>query len=331
MSKLYTARLYLHCFCSTITVSGSDDPSDPVAELSSSSCRVRVVEFKLSSSSCWVRVVEFELTSSSCQVRVVEFELSSYRVDEFELSSSSCRVVEFDLTSSSCRVRVDEFELLSSSCQVRIVNFEVSSYQVDEFELSSSSWRFRSSCRVVEFELSSPSCWVQVVEFELLSSSCRVRVVEFKLSSSSCWVRVVEFELSSSSSIWRVWVVGFELTSSSSICMSSPCQEKTALTLISFSHAEVPKCAGWEKNEKQKLVPRKVDLSSTMDPARYMSPTALCVIRLGDWVAEEEWDSITSRWLAKVSPRSFPDEERRKSSLKRQLSVRPYSNLRAIY
>ena len=33
--------------------------------------------------------------------------------------------------------------------------------------------------------------------------------------------------------------------------------------------AESPKCVGWEKNKSQKLAPRMVDLSATMDPKRY--------------------------------------------------------------
>lgn len=32
--------------------------------------------------------------------------------------------------------------------------------------------------------------------------------------------------------------------------------------------AESPKCVGWEKNKSQKLAPRMVDLSATMDPKR---------------------------------------------------------------
>lgn len=31
---------------------------------------------------------------------------------------------------------------------------------------------------------------------------------------------------------------------------------------------ECPKCVGWEKNERQKLGPRLVNLSSSMDPVR---------------------------------------------------------------
>ena len=31
---------------------------------------------------------------------------------------------------------------------------------------------------------------------------------------------------------------------------------------------ESPKCVGWEKNKSQKLTPRMVDLSATMDPKR---------------------------------------------------------------
>lgn len=34
---------------------------------------------------------------------------------------------------------------------------------------------------------------------------------------------------------------------------------------------ECPKCVGWEKNEKQKLAPRFVNLSASMDPTRYSS------------------------------------------------------------
>ena len=40
-----------------------------------------------------------------------------------------------------------------------------------------------------------------------------------------------------------------------------------------FSHVyvhclECPKCVGWEKNERQKMGPRKVNLSASMDPAK---------------------------------------------------------------
>ena len=33
--------------------------------------------------------------------------------------------------------------------------------------------------------------------------------------------------------------------------------------------AASPKSVGWEKNAKNKLIPRKVDLSSSMDPVKY--------------------------------------------------------------
>lgn len=48
----------------------------------------------------------------------------------------------------------------------------------------------------------------------------------------------------------------------------------TELFLESFcfvSFVECPKCVGWEKNEKQKLAPRFVNLSASMDPTRYTS------------------------------------------------------------
>ena len=35
--------------------------------------------------------------------------------------------------------------------------------------------------------------------------------------------------------------------------------------------AASPKSVGWEKNAKNKLTPRKVDLSSSMDPVKYVS------------------------------------------------------------
>lgn len=38
--------------------------------------------------------------------------------------------------------------------------------------------------------------------------------------------------------------------------------------MVPESILEIPKCVGWEKNKQQKLVPRMVDLSATMDPER---------------------------------------------------------------
>ena len=45
--------------------------------------------------------------------------------------------------------------------------------------------------------------------------------------------------------------------------------------LTEFSHVflyfcltDCPKSVGWEKNQKQKMLPRMVNLSSTMDPVR---------------------------------------------------------------
>jgi len=35
-----------------------------------------------------------------------------------------------------------------------------------------------------------------------------------------------------------------------------------------FYFIACPKCVGWEKNERQKLGPRVVNLSSSMDPAK---------------------------------------------------------------
>ena len=37
----------------------------------------------------------------------------------------------------------------------------------------------------------------------------------------------------------------------------------------SLPDTELPKCVGWEKNEKNKLVPKMVNLSASMDPVRY--------------------------------------------------------------
>lgn len=42
-------------------------------------------------------------------------------------------------------------------------------------------------------------------------------------------------------------------------------------TFCFVSFVECPKCVGWEKNEKQKLAPRFVNLSASMDPTRYSS------------------------------------------------------------
>ena len=39
----------------------------------------------------------------------------------------------------------------------------------------------------------------------------------------------------------------------------------------------LPKCVGWEKNEKDKLVPKVVNLSSSMDPVRYVSNLSILV------------------------------------------------------
>ena len=38
-----------------------------------------------------------------------------------------------------------------------------------------------------------------------------------------------------------------------------------------------PKSIGWEKNAKNKLTPRKVDLSSSMDPVRYVNRFPYCI------------------------------------------------------
>ena len=37
-----------------------------------------------------------------------------------------------------------------------------------------------------------------------------------------------------------------------------------------------PKCVGWERNRNQKLCPRMVDLSSTMDPAKWVDIFSKC-------------------------------------------------------
>ena len=43
-----------------------------------------------------------------------------------------------------------------------------------------------------------------------------------------------------------------------------------------------PKSVGWEKNAKNKLTPRKVDLSSSMDPVKYV-----CIISIRIQIYDE--------------------------------------------
>lgn len=53
--------------------------------------------------------------------------------------------------------------------------------------------------------------------------------------------------------------------------------------LPSFSKTEIPKCVGWEKNKQQKLVPRMVDLSATMDPERLAASSVDLNLKLMQW------------------------------------------------
>ncbi|XP_048742795.2 ubiquitin-like modifier-activating enzyme ATG7 isoform X2 [Ostrea edulis] len=46
---------------------------------------------------------------------------------------------------------------------------------------------------------------------------------------------------------------------------------------------ECPKCVGWEKNEKQKLAPRFVNLSATMDPTRLAASAVDLNLKLMRW------------------------------------------------
>ena len=52
---------------------------------------------------------------------------------------------------------------------------------------------------------------------------------------------------------------------------NDPCCE---LTKVSIDDAGLPKCIGWERNEKNKLMPKVVNLSSSMDPVRYAYNTS---------------------------------------------------------
>lgn len=53
--------------------------------------------------------------------------------------------------------------------------------------------------------------------------------------------------------------------------------------LPSFSKTGIPKCVGWEKNKQQRLVPRMVDLSATMDPERLASSSVDLNLKLMQW------------------------------------------------
>ena len=48
--------------------------------------------------------------------------------------------------------------------------------------------------------------------------------------------------------------------------------------VLLFVYTASPKSVGWEKNAKDKLSHRKVDLSSSMDPVRYAIITLLSII-----------------------------------------------------
>ncbi|KAM7429954.1 Autophagy protein 7 [Porites harrisoni] len=54
------------------------------------------------------------------------------------------------------------------------------------------------------------------------------------------------------------------------------------VNLPSYTKAEI-KCIGWEKNKSQKLVPRMVDLSATMDPERLASSSVDLNLKLMQW------------------------------------------------
>ncbi|XP_072026829.1 ubiquitin-like modifier-activating enzyme ATG7 isoform X2 [Amphiura filiformis] len=57
-----------------------------------------------------------------------------------------------------------------------------------------------------------------------------------------------------------------------------------SLKLPSLSQtSDCPKCVGWEKNQKQKLAPRKVDLSSSMDPTRLAGSAVDLNLKLMRW------------------------------------------------
>jgi len=51
------------------------------------------------------------------------------------------------------------------------------------------------------------------------------------------------------------------------------CPVSLYYTILLFLETSTPKFVGWEKNEKQKLGPRMVNLSASMDPAKYALPT----------------------------------------------------------
>nr|XP_022299462.1 ubiquitin-like modifier-activating enzyme ATG7 [Crassostrea virginica] len=53
---------------------------------------------------------------------------------------------------------------------------------------------------------------------------------------------------------------------------------------------ECPKCVGWEKNEKQKLAPRFVNLSASMDPARLAASAVDLNLKLMRWRLLPELD-----------------------------------------
>ncbi|KAH9507472.1 Autophagy protein 7 [Bulinus truncatus] len=52
---------------------------------------------------------------------------------------------------------------------------------------------------------------------------------------------------------------------------------------VDKSLTEVPECVGWEKNERQKLGPRMVNLSSSMDPVRLAESAVDLNLRLMRW------------------------------------------------
>ncbi|KAJ7379526.1 Autophagy protein 7 [Desmophyllum pertusum] len=50
-----------------------------------------------------------------------------------------------------------------------------------------------------------------------------------------------------------------------------------------FTKTEIPKCVGWEKNKSQKLAPRMVDLSASMDPEKLASSSVDLNLKLMQW------------------------------------------------
>lgn len=63
--------------------------------------------------------------------------------------------------------------------------------------------------------------------------------------------------------------------------------------IIFSTVSECPKCLGWEKNERQKLGPRMVNLSSSMDPARLAESAVDLNLKLMRWRLLPELDLDT--------------------------------------